>query len=303
MSTLARRAAPNYGIFSRADTRALGITDSALGRLVESGQAERLLPNVFRLTSVARSWHQNAKAATVHGGEEAWLSHRSAAYHLGILDHRPDVIEVVSRRDVRSRPGFKFRHVQRILRSDVRTVKCIPVTDPFRTLIDLAAVLSVDRLEATLDDALWRGFVIVPRLLQRLDAIGSSGRKGTRALRELLAVRDDGCAVPLNVLERRFLKIIRGGGLEEPEKQVPMKSDGPRKWRLDFVYPHHKVIIEVDGGRWHAGRQRQKRDRRRDNVMNVRGWTVLRFTWEDVMYDPAYVIRLVKEALGIHQLS
>jgi hypothetical protein len=33
--------------------------------------------------------------------------------------------------------------------------------------------------------------------------------------------------------------------------------------------------------------------------MNVRGWVVLRFTWEDVMNDPAYVIDQVRRALGI----
>jgi hypothetical protein len=36
--------------------------------------------------------------------------------------------------------------------------------------------------------------------------------------------------------------------------------------------------------------------------MNIRGWTVLRFTWEDVVHNPAYVVEQVKRALGIVEL-
>jgi hypothetical protein len=31
----------------------------------------------------------------------------------------------------------------------------------------------------------------------------------------------------------------------------------------------------------------------------VRGWIVLRFTWEDVVTDSEYVLNLVRQALGI----
>jgi Protein of unknown function (DUF559) len=127
-----------------------------------------------------------------------------------------------------------------------------------------------------LDDCIWRGLVAVPRLMGRLDELGSRGRKGARLLRDLLVERDDGCAVSLNVLERKFLKVLRVAGLDEPHKQVSVPGDGTGNWRLDFAYPQHKVLIEVDGGRWHSGKQQASEDRRRDNAMNVRGWTVLR---------------------------
>jgi hypothetical protein len=169
-------------------------------------------------------------------------------------------------------------------------------------MIDLAAVLPAQRLESVLDDCIWRGLVAVPRLLDRLDELGSRGRRGARVLRDLLAERDDGCAVPLNVLERKFLKVLWTAGLDEPEKQVSVPAEGAGHWRLDFVYPQHKVLIEVDGGRWHSGKQQATEDRRRDNAMNVRGWTVLRFTWEDVVHRPRYVVENVKRALGIVEL-
>ena len=121
-------------------------------------------------------------------------------------------------------------------------------------------------------------------------------------LRDLLAERDDGCAIPLDALERKFLKVLRTAGIDEPEKQVLVPAEGSGYWRLDFVYPQHKVLIEVDGGRWHSGKQQASEDRRRDNTMNIRGWTVLRFTWEDVVHRPHYVVGQVQRALGIVEL-
>jgi len=117
-------------------------------------------------------------------------------------------------------------------------------------------------------------------------------------LRDLLAVRGEGLAHPLSVLEQQLLAVLRDAGIEEPDKQVPTTSDDGEQWRLDFVYPQHKVHIEVDGRRYHAGRREQRSDRRRDNFMNTEGWIVLRFTWEDVMNDPGYVVAQVLKALG-----
>jgi len=169
-------------------------------------------------------------------------------------------------------------------------------------MVDLTAVLQPDALERVLDDCLHRGLIEPGRIHARMDELGGPGRPSIRALKEMLAVRGNQLAMPLTVLENKFLNILRKGGIDEPEAQVSVESDTETKWRLDFAYPGHKVLIEVDGRRYHAARRRQKNDMRRDNVMNVRGWTVLRFTWEDVVNDPEYVLDLVRQALGIVHL-
>jgi very-short-patch-repair endonuclease len=300
--SLFHHAARNYGVFHREEARSLGYSDSAIGRLVATGRVERLWPSVFRLASAPATVGQRARAATLYVGKGAWLSHRWAAVHHGMTDGVSGSVEILTDRERRSRPGLKIRRVKDMPCHDVRTLRSIPVTNTIRTMIDLAAVLPAQRLEAVLDDCIWRGFVAVPRLIHRLNDLGSRGRKGAKLLRELLAERDDGCPIPLNVLERKFLKVLRTAGLDEPEKQASVPAEGSGRWRLDFAYPHHKVLIEVDGGRWHSGKQQASRDRRRDNVMNIRGWTVLRFTWEDVVHNPAYVVEQVKRALGIVEL-
>jgi hypothetical protein len=299
---LFRHAARNYGVFHREEALSFGFSNSALSRLVSSSRIERLWPSVFRLGSSPTSFRQKAKAATLYVGEGTWLSHRWAAAHHGMTDAAGGPVEIITERDRRSRPGLKIQRVTAMPPHDVRIFRSIPVTNTIRTMIDLAAVLPAQRLESVLDDCIWRGLVAVPRLVDRLDELGSRGRRGARVLRDLLAERDDGCAIPLDVLERKFLKVLRTAGIDEPEKQVSVPAEGSGHWRLDFVYPQHKVLIEVDGGRWHSGKQQASEDRRRDNAMNVRGWTVLRFTWEDVVHRTHYVVQHVKRALGIVEL-
>jgi Protein of unknown function (DUF559)/Transcriptional regulator, AbiEi antitoxin len=300
---LLRFAAEQYGVFSRDDARALDCSDGMLYRLAAKNEIVRVLPRVYRFSSAPTTWTQRAKAGTLYAGEHSWLSHRSSAYQLDMIDRCPSVIEITTTAVVRSRPGLRIRRVRDMPQSDTRTIRSIPVTNPHRTIVDLSTVLQHEALERLLDDCLFRGIAELGRIQARLDKLGGPGRPSTRSLRELLEVRGNQLAMPLTVLENKFLDVLRLGGIDEPEKQVSVKSDAHKTWRLDFAYPEHKVLIEVDGRRFHAARRRQKNDMRRDNVMNVRGWTVLRFTWEDVVTEPEYVIAMVRQALGLVPLE
>ena len=300
---LIRFATSRHGVFSRDEARDLGCSDGLLYRLGARDEIERVFPRVYRFVSAPTTWTQRAKATTLFAGENSWLSHRSAASHLDMIDWRPSVIEVITTDSVRSRPGLKVRRVREIPSSDTRILASIPVTNPHRTLVDLATVLQPDVLERVLDDCLHRGLVELGRIHARIEELGGPGRPSIRDLKKMLSVRGNQLEMPLTVLENKFLNVLRKGGIEEPETQVSVESDKETKWRLDFAYSGHKVLIEVDGRRYHAARRSQRNDMRRDNVMNVRGWTVLRFTWEDVVHDPQYVLDLVRQALGIVPLE
>lgn len=149
---LFRHAARNYGLFHREGARSLGYSDSAIDRLVATGRVERLWPSVFRLMFAPASVAQRARAATLYVGEGAWLSHRWAAFHHGMTDTVGGPVEILTNRERRSRPGLKIRRVKDMPRHDVRTLRSIPVTNKIRTMIDLAAVLPVQRFESVLDD-------------------------------------------------------------------------------------------------------------------------------------------------------
>jgi very-short-patch-repair endonuclease len=57
------------------------------------------------------------------------------------------------------------------------------------------------------------------------------------------------------------------------------------------------VAIEVDGFEHHATRAGFIGDRVRGNELALLGWTVLHFTWEQVIHQPAYVASVVRRAI------
>ena len=67
--------------------------------------------------------------------------------------------------------------------------------------------------------------------------------------------------------------------------------------RIDLAYPRARLAIEADSFRWHSGRETWQRDLSRQNLLVLRGWTVLRFTWDDVAHRGGHVVAEVARAL------
>ena len=68
---------------------------------------------------------------------------------------------------------------------------------------------------------------------------------------------------------------------------------------IDFANPGLKVAIEVDGRAFHSDRHSFERDRERQNLLVIRGWIVLRFTWERIVNDPEGVMAEVASACAV----
>ena len=75
-------------------------------------------------------------------------------------------------------------------------------------------------------------------------------------------------------------------------------TDGRLLVRVDFAWPAQRLVVETDGFAFHADRAGYRSDRRRTNALILDGWRVLRFSWEDVVREPAAVVAAVRAALG-----
>jgi hypothetical protein len=53
----------------------------------------------------------------------------------------------------------------------------------------------------------------------------------------------------------------------------------------DVVDSGRRVVLEADPWEFHTGKDAHARDCRRYTLLVVHGWTVLRFTWRQVMHD------------------
>ena len=64
----------------------------------------------------------------------------------------------------------------------------------------------------------------------------------------------------------------------------------------DFVCLSYRLIVEIDGGYHHAGEQPEK-DRERSRQLEERGFTVLRFTNDEVLHNTDEVIDSIGDAI------
>jgi Protein of unknown function (DUF559) len=70
----------------------------------------------------------------------------------------------------------------------------------------------------------------------------------------------------------------------------------PRWAHPDLVDVHLRVVLEAESFEWHGDRSGFRKDVRRYTLLVADGWTVLRFTWEDVLFRPDRVRRVVARA-------
>jgi very-short-patch-repair endonuclease len=296
LAALSRR---QFGATSTAQLIRIGFTPSSIRRAVERRRLVRVLPRVYRIVSVPVTLEQRLMSALLFGGDDAVLSHSTAAIVHDLIPRRPSAIHIATSRRVASRTGVIVH--RRVWLPGDPPVRLGPlvVTSPARTVLDLCGVKNWNS-EMALDAALRMGKASFADLDLVLE-IGSKHRvPGTASLRALVSERGEEEAMSESELESSVIRVLRKSCISLPERQVTV--DWEDCHRLDFCYPAHNLIIEVDGRKWHASRKRFERDRRRDNAVSFEGKRVIRFTWTDVMRDESYVVRTVKRALGIQEL-
>jgi very-short-patch-repair endonuclease len=85
---------------------------------------------------------------------------------------------------------------------------------------------------------------------------------------------------------------VTGAGLPLPQVNQWLGDK-----EVDFVWPEHDLIAEIDGYADHGGPNALRTDRKRDRELKLKGWEVLRFTWADVTDDPQEVVRTLEAFL------
>lgn len=67
---------------------------------------------------------------------------------------------------------------------------------------------------------------------------------------------------------------------------------------VDFLWRERRLIVETDGYRYHRGRAAFEHDHSRQARLIAAGFTVMRFTWRQVVEMPNEVIAAISERLG-----
>ena len=281
---IVRLASRQHGVVARRQLLALGVGRDAIARRLRDGRLHSLHAGVYAVGHPELRIEGKWLAAVLACGPGAVLSHRAAAALSGLRPAWRDRIEVSAARTAVGRPGIVV-HRPRRLEDDERTIlDRIPVTTVARTLTDVADVVEARVLRKLLEQA----------EILRLDATPTviPGRRGAGRLAAALAELRPHVRLTRSDLEDRFLEICRG---DLPPPLVNGVIEGEE---VDFCWPAARVIAETDGWATHGTRTAFGRDRRRSTSLSMRGWIVVRFTYDDVVYDPVYVTDALRRLLA-----
>lgn len=281
-------ATSQKGLAERSQLLGIGLSEPAIRHRVETGRLVRVLPGVYSVNGIVMTREQRLLAACLAAGPESAVSHRAAA-HDWYLGEFPDVIEIVTPRPTWPRLRGVRVHRSTDLRGDHVTIRHgLPMTKPLRTLADLgqSAPWSVrDALERGLQSRLF-GLAAADAVL---DDLGRKGRTGVGILRRALDERALGRDVPESLLESRMARLLRRHSVRTPEYQ----HWATPQIRVDFAYPDLMIAVEVDGFGVHGTPAALSADLERQNRLVMLGWTVLRFTWRQVVKQPDAVAQTV----------
>ncbi len=97
----------------------------------------------------------------------------------------------------------------------------------------------------------------------------------------LLDRRDLGRGVTASELEDLLLGICDRHRIERPAVNTPLG-----RYRPDFRWPDHRLIVETDGKQDHLTDHAFEEDRERDAEHLLAGWRTLRFTWLQLTVRP-----------------
>ncbi|HEX5592620.1 MAG TPA: DUF559 domain-containing protein [Solirubrobacterales bacterium] len=214
------------------------------------------------------------------------ISHSSAAALWRMGPEKRDLVELslpsLSRR---RRPGLQIHQRPSLRERDLTREYGIPVTTPLQTLVDMSLRLDRSGIERMINEADKYNLVHPPQLRAALEARG--GDKGVAKLRFILDRRT--FRLTKVELERRFLPLAVRAGLP-----VPLTGQFVNEFEVDFYWPDLGLVVETDGLRYHRTPAEQARDRLRDQTHTAAGLTPLRFTHEQVRYEPEHVLAVLR---------
>ena len=287
-------AGRQFGVVSREQLHQIGMKEGGIERRLRSGRLHPLHPGVYAVGHRSVSREGLWLAALLWGGEDAVLSHRSAAELWGVLEiDRSKRIEISAPPETRSRTSIRRRYTQ-LAPDEVTERSGLPVTTLSRTLMDLGSAIPGRRLERAVREAEYL-HRYDPRDLWRM--LGRHpGQRGTRAIRTCLEniglgprgrTRSD--------LEVLFASVLARSSLPRAELNVTIEVAG-RLVEADCLWRRQRVIVELDGGQSHGTWSASESDRKRDRQLQADGWRIIRVTWrqldepEEVIADLAKVL-------------
>jgi very-short-patch-repair endonuclease len=245
---------------------------------------QRILPGVYADVGVEVTPVLRAHAAMLWSADAVLTGSIAAALSFWPM-RRVDVVSVVGRfRGFAVGFTFERRSVPPEL---VWRSGRLRFTSPALTALDLCSADDGDAIDEVLRT---RAATLSELRLAFARCPGRTGNPGRQRL--LLDSRDE----PWSAAERSAHRLLRKEGITGWRSNYRIRA-GERTYFIDIAFPSEKVAVEIDGRSFHKDALVFESDRRRQNLVTLAGWTVLRFTWRMLQEAPEDVVATIRSAL------
>jgi very-short-patch-repair endonuclease len=276
---IAALAARRYGLVNRRHLLVAGISTKEIALRVRAKRLLPLYPGVYAVGHAELRREGRWLAAVWACGKPAVLSHGDAAAHWGLMPARGRLIHVTKPSTAGRDPDprrIKLHRVGTLRPWECTVTEELPTTTVARTLLDLSPHLRPRAMEDTIAHAVRLELFDLLAVRRCLDE--HPRQHGAPALRRLLdALAGTDAADLRSMLEVLLLQLSDDHQFPEPHANAQVEG-----FTVDFYWPHKRLIIEADSYTYHSMPSAFERDRDRDQQLTLAGYTVVRFTHQQV---------------------
>ena len=200
----------------------------------------------------------------------------------------PDPPEIVIAENRRP-SGLIVHHSKTLLKRDITRVDGLRVTSAARTLLDMAPRLSESQLTRAVNDLRLKNGLSMRAIA---DVVARNPRHaGAPLLRPLIETAQH--EPTRSELEDAFLGLVRRYDLPVPEINAHVAG-----YRVDALYPDHRLVVELDGWGRHKTRHAFHRDRRQDaDILAATGMPTVRLPYDDTLNHHAETAERLRQLL------
>lgn len=284
-------SARQYGVFTAQQARAAGASQGQIARRLACGEWRRIAGAGISGAHTRVDATTLISAAVLTWPDAVVLGPVAAAFH-GVPMALPTTVDVHREGGSwRPRRGLVPRDVP-LVHHEIEVHGGLRVASRSRAVVDALAWSPPDIASSVLAWASTRRLIDRSALEGRLAE--RPGARGNAQLRRLLRESRGGSLSPA---EQRCATLLRRAGLTGWEANARVRVGGAVIAVADFLFREERVVVEIDGRRAHSGDEAFQRDRTRQNRLVAAGFTVLRFTWADLVDRPAEVVATIRQVL------
>jgi very-short-patch-repair endonuclease len=277
-------------VISRTQLLGIGLRRSAIQYRIKIGRLHRIERCAYAVGHDDLTAKGRWLAAVFTCGDGSVVSHRSAGDLQGIAPYNGSWIDITAAGRRRSRGRIKV-HTAVLDPRDRTALDAIPVTSVARTVLDLASVVNLRRVERALE----RAEKLELFDLRAIDSVrernpGHHGLKNLNLALELYLPDDRS----RSDFERDLIDLCRDHDLP-----LPLVNATVAGYEVDALWPEARLIVELDSWEHHRDRAAFERDRIRDAELRLASYTVIRITYRRLRDHPEEVAALIRRALRL----